>query len=269
MKKYSRRIILLVIIIFIVSTNGLTFAKKELLTQLDLKKNIEIIESKIVDVTGDGIKDKVALVGSKVGKNKSPFRDNLTIIVRDGKSQEYTKATYQNFVGYEPKLLVKEFSGDKVNDVMVTANSGGSGGIYYHLIATFKNAKAKVVFDEDNNRGVKVTGQFIPNFRARLKFVDFKKEVILDISENKDDYINQKVYNQKGVLVQRKLIRPYSYPFNELEPVDYDNDGKYELKGIQRIVGTCNADTIARIESIWSYNNQQWSLETMKLILID
>ncbi|WP_018249866.1 hypothetical protein [Orenia marismortui] len=271
MKNYNKILTIILSILIIMaltacsqgekSSDKLSIDKKALLAQLNLGEQTEIIESKAVDVTGDGNKDNVILLGSKLDDNKSTFRDSLLIIVQESKKQKYLKATYDNFSGYEPKLTIKELTGDKVADVMVSANSGGSGGIYHHLIASFKDGKAKVIFDADNNQGVKVSGQFIPNFKAKLNFIDLQKESILDISINKENYIKQKIYDKKGNLIKRILIRPYANPFSKLETVDYDHDGKYELKGIQQIVGSSNSDKISKIESIWSYHNNKWILK--------
>ncbi|TDX46769.1 hypothetical protein [Orenia marismortui] len=271
MKNYNKILIIILSILIIMaltscsqekrSNNQLNIDKKALLTQLNLGEQTEIIESKAVDVTGDGNKDNVILLGAKSDDSKSSFRDNLLIIVQESKSKKYLKATYNNFSGYEPKLTIKELTGDKVADVMVSANSGGSIGIYHHLIASFKAGKAKVIFDANNNQGVKVSGQFIPNFKAKLNFIDLQKESLLDISINKENYIKQKIYDKKGNLIKRILIRPYANPFSKLETVDYDHDGQYELKGIQQIVGSSNSDEISKIESIWSYHNNKWILK--------
>jgi hypothetical protein len=264
MRKQSKLIVAVLIIMLLgllaCSQEAKTIDKQALLTQLNLGENTEVIESKEVDVTGDGTKDNIVLVGSRLAEDESPFRDDLMIVVQESKSQEYLRATYENFAGYEPELMIKEFTGDNIADVMVTANSGGSGGIYHHLIASFKDGRAKVIFDQNNNKGIKVSGQFIPNFKAKLEFVDLNKKAVLDISANKKEYVKLKIYNQNGALVKRSLIRPYTNPFSKLEPVDYNNDGKYELKGIQRVVGANNADKISELESIWSYRKGKWNL---------
>lgn len=72
--------------------------------ELALEENAEIVETTAADLTGDGTKDKVILLGN------------------------------------EPEVLLKDFTGDEIAEVMVAANSGGSGGVYYHLIATFKGS---------------------------------------------------------------------------------------------------------------------------------
>lgn len=238
------------------ANNDIDIETKTSLTQL----NLEFIESKVVDVTGDGNKDNVLLLGSKLDRGDSPFRENLMIVVQESKSKKYLKATYENFTGYEPNLIIREFTGDNIADVMVVANSGGSGGIYHHLIASFKDNEVEVIFDKKNNKGLKVSGQFIPNFKAELEFLDLNKKALIDISANKREYLKLQIYNQNGDLVKKRIIRPYSHPFSKLEPVDYNNDGQYELKGIQRIVGANNSDTISGLESIWTYEDNKWKL---------
>lgn len=47
---------------------------------------------------------------------------------------------------------------------------------------------------------------------------------------------------------------------NYLTPVDIDNDGVYELKGLQTIKGTCNADSIATATSLGQLTGNQWKL---------
>ncbi|MGM0471822.1 MAG: hypothetical protein ACQEQI_06025 [Bacillota bacterium] len=237
--------------------------RQDLITQLNLDEEIEIILSKSEDVTGDEVKDKIILTGKRAAE-KSPFFDDLTIVVQDGESKEYSQATYENFSGYEPKILIKDFSGDKVGDVMVTASSGGSGGIVNHLIATFQDNQAQVIFDDQDNQGVKVAGTFMPDFKAKLKFEDINKEAILDLTFNKDKYIKRRIYNEDGLLVKRMKITPYSDPFSSLEAIDYNGDGTYELRGHQRIVGAYGADKISEVESIWQYQDNNWDLKELQ-----
>ena len=234
-----------------------------LINELNLEENIEIIESEKKDVTGDQVEDKILLTGIRADKN-SVFFDHLTVVVRDGKKDEYLKATYKNFSGYEPKLMLKDFSGDQIADVMVKSRTGGSGGIVDHLIATFSEGESKVIFDSQDNKGIEVTGQFLPNFKAKLEFKNHNKQVTLDLSFNREKYIKNKIYNQQGLMIKRKLIRPYSYPFGKLEVIDYNRDGTYELKGYQKVVGAYGADKISELKTIWRYEEEDWQLEELQ-----
>lgn len=234
-----------------------------LINKLNLEKNIEIIQSKQKDVTGDKVKDKVLLTGVRV-EPKSVFFNNVTVVVKNGQTNHYIKATYKDLSGYEPQLIVKDFSGDQIADVMVKAPTGGSGGIVNHLIATFKKDKAQVIFDNKDNKGIKVTGQFVPDFKAKLKFKRLDKQVTLDLSFNREKYIKDRIYNQQGMMIKRKLVRPYSYPYGKLEVVDYNHDGTYELKGYQKVVGVYGADVISELESICSYEEENWELKELQ-----
>ena len=60
-------------------------------------------------------------------------------------------------------------------------------------------------------------------------------------------------------MIQIDLVRPHSYPFSNLEVIDYNQDGKYELRGIQKIIGAYGADTISEVESVWSYE-EGWNI---------
>lgn len=243
--------------------DNLSIDQKALIMKLNLKENAEIILVKSVDVTGDGVKDRIVLIGERIDE-QSKFFDNLIVGVQDGKSEEYSKATYQNFSGYEPEMIFKDFSGDKIKDVMVTADAGGSGNVANHLIASFKDNKPKVIFDEKNNKGVTVSGSFIQEFKARLKFEDIKKEGVLDLSANREEYIKQNIYNKDGQLVNKMKITPYSNYFSNLEAIDYNGDGKYELKGYQKVVGAYNADKISELKSIWEYQDGKWNLKELQ-----
>ena len=229
--------------------------------ELALEENAEIVGTAAADLTGDGTEDKLILLGNKLENSDSPFRDKLKVIVKPEGTGRYLSATYNGFCGYEPEVLLKDFTGDEIAEVMVAANSGGSGGVYYHLIATFKGGQGEVIFAQDDNHGLQVTGKFLSDFKAKLNFGELEEEVILNLGAKKQEYVKQKVYNEAGDLIKKDLVRPYSYPFSKLEPVHYNRDGKYELRGIQKIVGTCGADTISEVTSIWAYEASEWHVK--------
>lgn len=49
-----------------------------------------------------------------------------------------------------------------------------------------------------------------------------------------------------------------------ISPIDYNGDGTYEICGYQRIIGSCNADTISEVESLWKYENGKWKISTLQ-----
>lgn len=226
--------------------------------------NIYVIDLEKADVTGDSLKDRVILVGNKIHGSEDIFADDLKIVVEDGKSDNYYQASYESFAGYEAKLFLGDFTGDKVKDVMVNAPTGGSGGIVNHLIASFKDGNSRILFSAKDNKGVEVAGEFLDNYKVKLSVLNLpgdKKEIIIDQSEKKELYIKQNIYNSQGELI--KKIKPYSYPFSSLEAVDYNLDGVFELRGDQRVVGAYGADGVAFVHSLWKYQDSDWNLKQL------
>ncbi|MGD8191298.1 hypothetical protein ACQCN2_15065 [Brevibacillus ginsengisoli] len=48
--------------------------------------------------------------------------------------------------------------------------------------------------------------------------------------------------------------------FNQLKPIDLNQDGTYELQGIERMTGESNADVRMYISTFWKYDKSKWNL---------
>lgn len=221
---------------------------------LNLPKNTYVVDYKEADVTGDKVIDKIYLVGVKE-KKKDIFASDLNIIVKNGKTKKFVKTNSKEFGGYEGHLFIGDFTGDKVNDIMATADTGGSGGIIENRIYTLDKNKINTIFDEVDNEGVNFEGKFVDGFKAELKSDKLNKEITLDITGNKKDYMEAKIYDKSGKLLTE--VESYAHPYGILKPVQYV-DGTYYLEGRQRIVGFVNADTLSNVRSVWKYENSKW-----------
>ena len=226
--------------------------------KINISDEYELIKGLKTNLRSEEKESLVALVAKK-DKKETIFKDELMLIIKS--ENERKEFDLDDFSGYEPEIEIKDFTGDHNKEIFLRAATGGSSGIYNHLILAYDGKSFNKLFDKDNNRGIVVNGYFGRDFTAHLFFEELDKEVDLDISENKGSYIEKNIYNTDGNMVLRNLIRPYSNPFSLLEAIDYDGDNVYELRGIQRIVGAYNADTISEIESIWSYNSGKWVIE--------
>ncbi|MCT4621005.1 MAG: hypothetical protein N4A62_16655 [Marinisporobacter sp.] len=243
------------------ASNTFKVGDKFTISELNTGDKAYILDYKEADVTGDTTKDKVILVGSKEFSPEEIFVDNLTVVVQDGKSKKYSKATYEDFCGYtdDKSLFIGDFTRDNIKDVMVTAATGGSGGFTNHMIATFKDNKPNVIFDEKDNEGIQIEGKYIDGFKAELSIKNMDKKITLDLSAHKDNYIDSGIYNKSGKLLEE--IQPFMGPFGLLEPQKDYADSGFILKGSQRIAGTCNANTISFIDSILKYEDGSWKIK--------
>jgi hypothetical protein len=95
-------------------------------------KNTIILDTKYGDVTGDGIYDKVSLVGNYLDNGKGPAVENLKILVIDGSTYLTHEIFIENIIGYQPTLFLYPFRNKEISDIFVTI---ASGGIW--LIGTF------------------------------------------------------------------------------------------------------------------------------------
>ncbi len=244
------------------ATNDFKIGEKFTISELNMGDQAYIIDYKESDVTGDNTKDKVILVGNM--DVSSFFIDDLTIVVQDGKSKKYSKATYEGFCGYpsENPLFIGDFTGDKTADVMVTAATGGSGGFTNHMIASFKDNKPQVIFDEEDNEGIQIEGKFIDGFKAALTVKNINQSFTLDLNAKKDHYINSGIYDESGKLLTE--TEPFMGPFGFLEPAPMDINGVHTLRGSQRLVGYYNADTLSFINSVLKYEDGNWEIKELQ-----
>ncbi|MFP3387437.1 hypothetical protein [Brevibacillus sp. SIMBA_040] len=232
------------------SEKGKLFAAAE---QLKLDKNTYVIDQKTADVNGDKVEDTVYLVGVKE-KADDIYSSNMNLVVQDGKTKAYNKTDMKDLGGYEGELTLLDFTGDHVADAFVKTATGGTGGIYNHVVATFTDNKPAVIFGEKENEGINYEGSFVNGFKVEGKSTQLDKPLTIDVSANQDVYVAAKLYDKAGkVLLTDADTSVMTYPFSALTPIDMDGNGTYELVGEQRIVGINNTDTVSRINSVWGY----------------
>jgi hypothetical protein len=210
----------------------------------------QTIISRELDVTGDGQKDIVTLSGSKADPN-SPYFTALTLGVRpSGKSEVLIPIEG----GYNPKLQFVDVTGDKLREIYVSVETGGSGGFNNTYIYSLKNSIPVAL---PLPLPLKVTAEFQKNYAVKLKIEETNEAYLISIKDKKAEYDQAGIYQNGKVLKQMTVtVNTYSV----LEPKEIDRNGIYGLQGIQRITGLYNADTIAYVNSIWKWHNNKWKL---------
>ncbi|MGD8192184.1 hypothetical protein ACQCN2_19615 [Brevibacillus ginsengisoli] len=220
-------------------------------SKFNLPPGSMVIAKQSIDVTGDGTPDIVSLVGKKL-REDSPYYDQLYITVANPKDQKYITIPLQG--GYNPKMKFCDFNKDKVQDIYVSVETGGSGGFTNTYLYTVKNNQSTEL---PVPNPLQVTGAYQDNYQVKFTIVNTGREFVLSLEDRK------KEYDQAGIYKNGKLIKPPTItvnPYSLLLPVDVNHDGTCELQGVQRITGISNADTIAYAVSIWRWTDNQWSL---------
>lgn len=221
------------------------------------QNEVKVVSFAQGDVTGDGIADNIYLTG--ILNPGSPFIQNITLHVQDGHTGMFLSVQLAENAGYETTIFLGDFTGNGVNDIFVSINSGGSGGIMYHYLYSFLNMIPRQLFDfnEYNEKyNYKVT--YKDNYKVEVISLFNDKKYIIDISLKDDDYLRE-IYDQQG-----KLIRPiegFVNPLSGLYPVDFDSNNRYELLAYQKIAGRYNADSLGYVLNTLAWSNESFILQ--------
>ncbi|QXM06271.1 VCBS repeat-containing protein [Crassaminicella indica] len=208
------------------------------------------------DVNGDGILDYVYLVGNKPYGIESPFRDNIKLKIIDGKTKDETIIDLKENAGYNPTLFLGDFSGDKIDDILISINSGGSGGYAFYYIYSFLNNKPKMIFDSEKfNAEYIYDVNYKDDYKVEVLSKNTNKKYILDIQYKGEAYLSE-IYDKYGNL--KEPIKGWVNPLGGLYPIDFQRDGTYELYAEQRVAGRYNADALGYVQTSLKWNTNRF-----------
>ncbi|MFD3157197.1 VCBS repeat-containing protein [Haloimpatiens sp. FM7330] len=219
-------------------------------------KNKYLLDMKIGDVNGDSVKDKVFLYGNKPDGPTGIFIDNITVVIQDGKTNRIFTIPLKINAGYNPTLFLGDFTGNEVDDILISIDSGGSGGYGFFYIYSFLNNEAKKLFDfELFNDYYLYDVIYKDNYQVEVVNKTLGKKFIIDIRNKGPLYLSQ-IYDTEGKL--KKPIYGQVSALNALYPVDFERDGIYNLCTVQRIIGRYNADTLGLAQMRLRWNGQKF-----------
>lgn len=216
-----------------------------------------ILDFKRGDVNGDKVKDNVFLIGEKPSGTESPFVDNITLIIQDGKTNSFTRIPLKENAGYNPTIFLGDFTGDKVKDILVSIDSGGSGGYAFYYMYSFLNNTPKKIFDfEEFNDKFKYDVFYKDYYQVEVISKDKEQKYIIDIKYKGKEYLSE-IYYDNGKL--KKPIRGWVNPLGGLYPIDFQRDGSFELYALQRIAGRYNADRLGYVQTSLEWKDGQFT----------
>ncbi|NLK21259.1 MAG: VCBS repeat-containing protein [Epulopiscium sp.] len=205
------------------------------------------------DVTGDGIPDNIYLTGIKT--EDSPFIQKITLVIRDGRTNNIATIPLKTNAGYNPTIFLGDFTGNGIKDILISINSGGSGGIMYYYIYSNVGNNPSLLFDyETFNEKYDYEVIYRDYYKVDVINITEETKYVIDISNREKDYL-QEIYKEDGTL--KAPIEGFVSPLSGLYPIDFDTNGIYELLGFQRISGKYAADALGYIQTSleWHMNN--------------
>lgn len=207
------------------------------------------------DVNGDGVLDTVYLYGQVDGP-PAIFADNITLVIQDGRSNKITTVHLKNNAGYNARLFLGDFNKDNVLDIMVSFDTGGSGGYGIFYIYSFRNNSLHELFNVDKyNEKYTFQVNYEDFYKVRVESPQLNVFFIIDISNKGPDYLSQ-YYDENGIL-KNPLIGG-ALALGALYPIITNNESyNYDLVALQRIIGPTNVDTLGFVENLLTWKDTQ------------
>ncbi|MET3503970.1 VCBS repeat-containing protein [Halalkalibacter oceani] len=202
------------------------------------------------DVNGDFIVDYVYLIGQR--SDDSPYSTSVTLVIQDGRTNQFHSVALSTDQGYEPRLFLAPFSRANVDDILISMDSGGSGGYGYYYLYSFYENQPVLLFDYDAfDRLYDYEVIYKNDYRIEVTNKTLHLSFVIDISNRDHDYLAD-LYHPDGTL--KTPLEGSVSGLNQLYPIDFDGDGVYELYALQRIIGQYNADGLGLVQTPLSWD---------------
>lgn len=215
------------------------------------------------DVTGDKVSDNVYLTGTKTPD--SPFIQNITLVVQDGRTGGTRNIQLNENAGYNPTLFLGDFTGNGVDDILIRIDSGGSGAFTYDYVYSFVNNNPQLLFDFNvYNEQFQYDVSYQDNYKVKVISKINHLTYLIDISLRDPEYLSE-IYNANGKL--KSPIEGFVNPLSGLYPVDFDSNKVYELLAYQKIAGRYNADALGYVLNTLGWKNDRFILQNQNVAI--
>lgn len=218
------------------------------------KMKLVTISEDSADITGDGENETIMLKGVPY-QDENSYLKEIFIEVQASNDRTF-KIPLES--GSKASLELVDLNHDGLKDLFVNVDTGGSGGIVANYLYSIRNFSLTNLTVPDP---LEVESSFLNGYKAKIKIKATGMHYLFNLMDR------NKYYEQLGLYHNGKLNEPTELdvnPYSTLIPVMISNQN-YGLKGIQRVTGLANADTIAYIESLWVMKKGKWLLERVEV----
>jgi hypothetical protein len=216
---------------------------------IEEKSKTVTILKKETDITGDGQNEIISLKGVPY-QDKDSFLKKIYIDISasNGKTFHFPLES-----GSKASLQLVDLNHDGVKDIFANVLTGGSGKITINNLYSLKDF---ILTNLTVPEPLEVESRYVDGYKATINIKETGKTYMFDLMDRK------KYYEKLGVYHYGKLNEPTELtvnPYSTLIPVHIKGE-EMGLKGIQKISGIANADTIAYVETFWSNEKGKWTL---------
>lgn len=219
-----------------------------------MSKNTYVLDFKQGDVNGDGIIDNVYLLGQKESQTDY-YADNLMILVQN-QHMNIAQIPLKNAGGYNSSLFLGPFTSKQKLDILVSVDTGGSGGYIFAFLYTLMNNRPIELFNANSFENYSMyEAQFRDNFKVEISGKNNNALFIIDVSSRRDLYINAGIYDKSGKLI--KETKGGVLGLGALFPLVSNYNGLYQLLAYQRIIGIYNADNLGAVQTYLEWDGKK------------
>lgn len=220
--------------------------------QSNVENEPSLINSFEEDVTGDGFREYMKLHGNLLS-NQSMFYPDIWLDITSPFSQHW-KISLR--AGYDPDVQFIDLTQDQIFDIFYSVAKDIDKKQYEYQLYTLINGSVKQI-QLPKHQYVKT--QLIDDFQVEIQIHPHQKPLVQQLPY-KDDYIEEKIYNEEGKLLNEKKL--HHKQIHYIEPILISEKIGYGLKTYQQITDVFQ-NVIGEIQTLWHYKDGEWaSLKT-------
>lgn len=205
---------------------------------------------------------KVCVVERNVNENGKGVKAlYLTVQTLDGTFKDETKLSKY---GVDPNVGLFDITANGVQDILVSMQSGTSGGYYIYYVYSYINNKLTKIFDSlQFSNDVKYDVNYLDNYRVQIKGGIMNYEYFIDI-EQRDPLYLEKLYDDC------KLKKPTKGSVSgivNLYPVTINNNNIFQLHFISRILGVDVDDDLAGLIYVIGWTDKGFAVIEQRVVI--
>lgn len=213
------------------------------------QKEIISINSFEQDVTGDSLPEQITLHGRLLKQNSAFYQDVWIDITSSFKKNWSINLQH----GYHPKLQLIDINHDHAIDLFYQIAKNNDNDFFHYQLYSLKKGKVESLPLPEHYH---LQGQLADHFKGKLTLNPTEKPMTIDLTAKKENYINEKIYNEAGEIQQK--IDIIIKPFSSLTPIIISKSKGYGLKSTQTIKGINEEDVLGTMETIWYFQKDRW-----------
>lgn len=227
----------------------LTYANSAEATSTPIQDSV-VIDTYMIDITGDGSKETIQLEGKMLSSNSTYF----PFVVANIQSQTGESWSIELPGGFEPSLQFTDLTNNDTNELLYKGSVSPTKHSYTYKVHTFENEEfTSIPIPEDSF----VHGKFQENFIAHIYITPHEDPIIVDLKDKANDYIHSGVYHKNGTLLKQQDIM--IEPIHSITPIDTEESSTI-IETLQRVSSMIDSSELGLIESRWTYENHSWKL---------